>query len=180
MIFAGRCFRGNVSGELCSSGQLCSATWSYKELQKGCVENIASQLVIITKINVATSTAMQTIKFFCNYDECNGDRVVAKGKAYIDQYYDISPLYEALGYNESMDVTLVTSTTISSTYSQSPEKPTTTPLSSTTTTRSTTTVSSTTSIPKSGCSPWRSESTMMTVALAVFLILLATHCFNLH
>ncbi len=190
MIFLGRCFGGNGSGTSCLSDQRCAAIWSYEGLQRGCAKATSSQLVIITNINVVTREGMQTIIFLCNYDECNSDSVVLKGQAYIDQYYDISPLYKALGYNESMKVTKVTSTTISSTYSQNPEKSTTTPLSSTTESSSvadlstTTTASgvepSTTMMRKNCCSTYGSKSTVMVVALAAVLVLFTRHCFDLH
>lgn len=59
---------------------------------------------IFTRINMKTFENSQMIQFVCNYELCNSNETFIELKSLIDQYFDLTPMCQALFKNRSIQI----------------------------------------------------------------------------
>ncbi len=200
MIFIGTCVQ-------CTSS-VCGVRWSNKgtALERACGIGTVSSLQVLTAINITTHEELEVVTFLCKYNDCNHIDVVSKIQANIKAHYDLTPLRNALGLNgkpAEMTMGTLSSSVISSTVTHSstaisssavnisasttsivvtPSSAATSLSTANTSISATSTAitpSSSTSA-KSYCSTWRSQNTIMMVALGALMAFLAGQRFYLY
>ena len=75
------------------------------KFKRACVTGFFSVLTtirfqIITHISLTTQRQKQSLKFKCKYNECNSVQALCKVQNTIDQYYNLSTVYKALGHDK--------------------------------------------------------------------------------
>ena len=87
-------------------------------LIQSCERDISLGIHIFTRIDMKTSKDSQMIQFVCNYELCNSNETFIELKSLVDQYFDWTPMRQALFKNRSIQTTQQTnSSSVASLFS---------------------------------------------------------------